>query len=184
MELKVESGKYLLENGRKKRRWQGLCHSLRPDHGTSILELALLTPLLLLLVLGIIEIGRYSELSILVANAARAGVQYGAQNLAAAADTNGAQNAAVNDAPNALAASANNSTPVCVSSWGCYYPEFSAPTNERTSCPSMPPDSCPPATSAVYIQVNTHAIYSPLFSYPGLPGLVPVSGMARMRIAQ
>lgn len=49
--------------------------------------MALLTPLLLTLLIGIIELGRYAYLSILVGNAARAGAAYGAQSLAQSSDT-------------------------------------------------------------------------------------------------
>jgi Flp pilus assembly protein TadG len=45
----------------------------RSEKGQSLVELALLTPILLLLVVGIVEMGRYATLSIEVANAARAG---------------------------------------------------------------------------------------------------------------
>src|SRR4029077_4635128 len=48
--------------------------------GQSLVELALLTPILLLLVIGTVEMGRYAYLAIMVANAARAGADYGAQN--------------------------------------------------------------------------------------------------------
>src|SRR5580704_13108987 len=55
--------------------------------GQSLIELAFVIPFLLLV--GIIEIGRFAFYSIVVANAARAGAQYGAQSLATAADTTG-----------------------------------------------------------------------------------------------
>jgi hypothetical protein len=48
--------------------------------------------------LGIIEVGRYAELAIVVADAARTGAVYGAQNLGAAVDTNGIASAAQSDA--------------------------------------------------------------------------------------
>src|SRR5579872_2840396 len=79
---------------------RGLGSSLRSESGQSLLEMAIITPILVLLVLGAIEIGRYAELSIVVVNAARAGAQYGAQNLAAAADSAGITSAAENDAQN------------------------------------------------------------------------------------
>ena len=69
----------------------------RGERGTSLLEFALVLPILLLLLLGVIEIGRYAEMSIQVASAARAGAQYGAQNLATAADSPGIQTAALRD---------------------------------------------------------------------------------------
>ncbi|MGC1905812.1 MAG: TadE/TadG family type IV pilus assembly protein, partial [Candidatus Acidiferrum sp.] len=50
--------------------------------GQTVVELALLLPFLLMLVIGVTEIGRYAYYDILVANAARAGAAYGAQGLA------------------------------------------------------------------------------------------------------
>lgn len=54
---------------------------LRSQSGQSLYEMALLAPLLLTVLLGVIELGRYAYISILVANAARAGAAYGAQSL-------------------------------------------------------------------------------------------------------
>src|ERR1700730_8362816 len=45
---------------------------LRSERGQSLVELALLTPLLLILIIGVVEMGRYASLGILVGNAARA----------------------------------------------------------------------------------------------------------------
>ena len=73
---------------------------LRLPSGQSLLEVALLTPMLLALLLGVIEMGRYSYISILVGSAARAGAAYGAQNLAQSADGAGIQTAAKNDFQN------------------------------------------------------------------------------------
>ncbi len=67
------------------------------EHGQSLVELAFVVPLLLLLLVGIIEIGRFAFYSILVSNAARAGAQYGAQSLASASDTVGIAAAANRD---------------------------------------------------------------------------------------
>src|ERR1700722_2857907 len=68
--------------------------------GQSLVELALVLPILLLLMIGIIEVGRFAYYSILVSNAARAGAQYGAQGLVNAADAAGIQTAAANDGQN------------------------------------------------------------------------------------
>ncbi|MGD1210368.1 MAG: TadE/TadG family type IV pilus assembly protein [Candidatus Acidiferrales bacterium] len=164
------------------------------ERGTSLLEMALLTPVLLLLLLGIVEVGRYAELSIVVANAARAGVQYGAQSLAAAANTGNAGNstttpptlgtgiigAATNDAPSALTPSSTNPTPVCVSVWNCN----SIASYEQSTCQSPTYPCKSSAEPILYIQVNTTANFSPLFSYPGLPTFLPVNGSAQMQVAQ
>lgn len=70
----------------------------RAERGQALIEMALVAPLLIILLLGIIEVGRYAELAIVVSDAARTGAVYGAQNLGAAVDTNGITNAAQADA--------------------------------------------------------------------------------------
>jgi Flp pilus assembly protein TadG len=70
----------------------------RGDAGAAMSELVIIAPLLLLLLLGLVEAGRAGNLALTVAGAARAGVQYGAQNHTTAADTTGMQTAATNDA--------------------------------------------------------------------------------------
>src|ERR1700722_20239127 len=73
---------------------------LRSQRGQSLIEVAFLTPLLLSLMVGSIEMGRYAYLSILVGNAARAGAAYGSQSLALSVDASGIQTAATNDFQN------------------------------------------------------------------------------------
>ena len=70
----------------------------RRETGSALVELAIIAPLLLFLLLGLIEVGRIADYAIKVSNAARAGVQFGAQNEATAGDTQGMQNAANADA--------------------------------------------------------------------------------------
>jgi Flp pilus assembly protein TadG len=135
------------------------------DRGTSLLEMALLLPVLLLLILGIIEVGRYAELSIMVANAARSAVQYGAQSLADAADTTGIKNAATYDAPMVQV--------VLPPSVICYC------SGSLCSGPCLAPN-----TEIVYLQVTTIATFTPLFAYPGLPSFTTVNSTAQMRVAQ
>src|SRR5262245_21571803 len=47
--------------------------------GQALVELALALPILLLLALGVVEIGRYAYISSLIGNAAHAGAVYGSQ---------------------------------------------------------------------------------------------------------
>jgi Flp pilus assembly protein TadG len=47
--------------------------------GQTLVEMAFLAPILILLLLGVIEIGRYTYIAILVGNAARAGAEYAIQ---------------------------------------------------------------------------------------------------------
>jgi hypothetical protein len=144
------------------------------ERGQSLVELAFVLPLLLLLLVGIIEIGRFAYYSILVANAARAGAQYAAQSLATAADTAGISTAGANDAgaivaPNTLTVS---STQQC----GCSSTALGA-CGALAIC-------IPPNHPLVYVQVTAVGTFPSLFSYPGLPGTLSVTSVEEMRVAQ
>jgi Flp pilus assembly protein TadG len=99
------------------------------QRGQSVVEVALMTPLLLLLLVGTIEIGRYAYYGIEVSSAARAGVQYGAQSLADSKDLAGITQAAQKDAPevsgmdvtatNQCACSNSPANLVGCPAWGC-----------------------------------------------------------------
>jgi Flp pilus assembly protein TadG len=132
------------------------------------MEMALILPLLCLLILGIIEIGRYAEFSITVANAARAGVQYGSQNLATASDTTGIQNAATRDAV---------MTPplVVTPTLLCYC------SGQLQSCDTV---CATPNIEVIYLKVTTTGTYTPLFKYPGVPIFTSANGMAQMLVEQ
>jgi Flp pilus assembly protein TadG len=148
------------------------CRQSAKERGTSVLEMALLTPVLLLLLLGIIDMGRYAELSIVVANAAHAGAQYGAQNLATAVDNTGIQNAAVSDAQNVLTPSQVSSSVLC----GC--------TGGAGLGPSCPANCGVSGHQLVYVEVTTTGTFNALFRYPGIPSSITVSRMAQMRVAE
>jgi Flp pilus assembly protein TadG len=141
------------------------------ESGQTILEVALLTPVLLLLAVGIIEIGRYAYYSILVANAARAGAQYGAQSLATAADTAGIQTAAKNDGQNVAGL-----TVTTQQECGC------TGSSIGSSCPATSCSS--PNHALVYVQVSTSGKFNSLFKYPGIPTSITVNSTELMRVAQ
>jgi Flp pilus assembly protein TadG len=141
------------------------------DRGQSVAEIALVTPLLLLLLLGTIEIGRYAYYGIEVATAARAGVQYGAQSLADSKDLNGITLAARRDAPEVTSLSVTSRDRcACSNSPGDY-----------VGCPAR---ACAPGHPLVFLEVNATAQIQPLFHYPGLPSTFSASGQAIMRVAQ
>jgi len=155
-------GRFPFQAGR--RRWPGV-YSLQG--GQSLVELALVLPLLLLLLVGVLEIGRFAYYDILVANAARAGAQYGAQSLTAAADVDGIQTAAQNDGLSTLKV-----TPSLLC--GCS-------AGALGTCPSS--SVC--ANPLVYIQVKAEATdFKSLFSYPGLPAKMTLTSTVTMRVSQ
>src|SRR5262252_8865501 len=74
-----------------KSKWCGRPHL---QAGQTTIEVAIVMPLLLVMTLAVIDLGRYAYAGILVGNAARAGAAYGA---AAPGDSTGIVNAACND---------------------------------------------------------------------------------------
>jgi Flp pilus assembly protein TadG len=141
--------------------------------GQSLVELAMVVPMMLLLLVGIIEIGRFSYYSILVANAARAGAQYGAQGLATAADTNGIQTAAQSDGQNDARLTVT-SAQLC----GCA-------GNSLGTCPTAPPPpTCANNHPLVYVSVTASGTFSSLFNYPGIGPSITVTSTEQMRVAQ
>jgi Flp pilus assembly protein TadG len=128
-------------------------------------------PILLLLLVGIIEIGRFAYYSILVANAARAGAQYGAQSLATAADSPGISTAAKNDGQNVGGLSVTS-----VQTCGCTGASLSG------ACPAT--GCVAPNHALVYVEVTATGSFRPLFNYPGIPNPFTVTSTEKMRVAQ
>lgn len=142
------------------------------EGGQSLVELALVLPMLLLLLVGTIEIGRFAYYSILVANAARAGAQYGAQGLLTAADNAGMLNAAQNDGQNIAGLTVS-----AVQRCGCTGAGLSG------TCPVAPPCTLP-NHSLVYVEVTATGTFSSLFNYPGIPPSITLTSTEKMRVAQ
>jgi Flp pilus assembly protein TadG len=162
--------------------------AFRSDRGQSLIELALLTPVLMILVVGLVEMGRYASLSILVGNAARAGAQFGSQNLADAANTTGITCAAENESLSGGTAPACPSsnplaltvTPTTVC--GC---DNGGTITAMATCTS----SCANHV-VVSVQVNAKGTFTPLFSYAKplfgyltIPS-VTITDTATQRVAQ
>ncbi len=124
-------------------------------------------PVLLLLMIGTLDIGRGYYYAIEVDDAAEAGALYGSQN---PSDTSGM-----------IAAAALNATDISggiatSASYGC---ECSNGTGLVAGCASVP-GAC--STSYVqYVQVNTSWTYRPLFPYPGIPSSYALTGQATLR---
>ena len=135
---------------------------VRSESGVALVEFALLAPVMVLLLLGIIDFGRYMYDGILAANAARAGTDYGSYNSINAADIAGMENAAYADAQNLSGMTATASY-LCLGSSGASV-------------------TCGSAGSTTYVEVKTTGKFSPLVSYPLLPPSVTVNGLSIMRV--
>lgn len=139
------------------------------EAGNALVETALVFPLLITILVGAAELARVAYAAIEVANAARAGVQYGSQNGGAASDTTGIATAAASDA-------ANLNTLTTTSSFTCVCSDGSASTCTNTDC----------STSHIeqILTVNTQATVNPVFHLPGLPTTYTVKGQAIQKCVQ
>jgi Flp pilus assembly protein TadG len=156
-----------------------------PQSGQALIEFAFVLPLLLLLLLGVIEIGRYAYIAILVGNAARAGADFGAQSNTL--DTAGIRKAAqydfagsTNGTPGPTNGQAySNLTVVSSHSCGC----DSGGTITSFAC-STDPDSCPAGSHwIVFISVTASGTFNGLFNYPGIPRQLVISRTAIIPVA-
>ena len=142
------------------------------ERGTSAVEFALCLPVLVFLMIGIIEIGRFTYFSILAAHAARAGVQYAAQNLSTAMDasTNG---------PNTTAAAVQDGQQLA--NWKVKASVMCTVNNVSAPCPANNTGAVSP-NNFYYVQVQVSGTFNSLLKYPGIPQQIPVSGSAIMRV--
>jgi len=137
---------------------------VRSESGVALVEFAVVLPMLAILLMGIIDFGRYMYDSILAANAARAGVEYGAQNQVTAADSAGQEAAALADAQNLPGLSATPKAPFCMAGGAVVL--------------------CGTSGASYYVEVTTTGTWSPIVKWPGLPATVTVNGSATMRVEQ
>jgi Flp pilus assembly protein TadG len=141
---------------------------LKREEGSSLIELAVILPMLLLLLVGAVDFGRGYFMSIEVSSASEAGALYGVQNSSDVAGMTAAAKLDGADVPG-LTASATQ---------GC---ECSDGSGATPSCSSTPVCS---GTVVGYVEVTTQSTYQPLLGYPGLPTSMPLSGRTRLRLSQ
>jgi Flp pilus assembly protein TadG len=151
-----------------------MARSRSGERGATIVEIAALLPFLTLLLLGIVEVGRYAYFSILVENAARAGAQYAIQNGQTAENTVGIQSAALADANSSIGALTVTSSYACECWNGSGY--------TPTSC-SGPP-SCGSAHAVDLVTVTVNGTIHSLFNYYVLPASFATTATTTMRVAQ
>lgn len=134
------------------------------EKGQGMVELALAVPALALLLVLVADFARVFYASIGVASAARAGVQYGAQNYTTAIDFNSIQQAALNDGQDVSGISAQAS-------------DFCMCNGDQVAC--SPPQCAEPQ---LYVQVKTKTTFHTLLSYPGVPSQFPLTSTAVMEV--
>ncbi|HLY02493.1 MAG TPA: TadE/TadG family type IV pilus assembly protein [Candidatus Cybelea sp.] len=144
---------------------------LRSQAGAAMVEFAVALPFLVLLMIGVIEVGRYMYFGILAAHAAEAGAEYGSQTLTTAADTAGIKSAASADSAG-LSSFLASPQPLCLQSTG---------TENGTTTVACPTGT-PPAGTIEYVQVTVTGTFHSLLNYPGMANSLPVTASTTMRV--
>ncbi len=139
---------------------------LRKEEGSSLVELALALPMLLLVLTAAVDLGEAFYTGIALSGAAHDGALYGAHN---STDVAGMKSAARNG-------SANLSGFVASATYGC---ECSDGTSAVSSCGTPP--TC--ASNYVnYVDVTVTASYSPIISVAGVPSASTFRSESRIRV--
>lgn len=141
---------------------------LKSDRGTSVIEFALVAPVLVFMLIGLIDVGRGMYFGILAQNAARAGAAYGSQTPTTANDTPGMSTAATTDGSGVTWTV--NSQLVCSLNGG---------TPSAASCPT---GTSPGTGTLYYVKVQATGSFSTLIHYPGLPSTIPITGTSVVRV--
>ena len=151
---------------------------LRAQSGQSMIEFAFVLPILLLLLLGGIELGRYAYLGILIGNAAHAGAFYGAQSHPQSVDTLGITTSANNDFQN-NGQNVSTLTVTSLASCGC----DNGGTVTSAACTGTGAGTCAAGHWVVMVTVTASGTFAALFNYPGIPASISVSRTSTMRVA-
>ncbi len=137
------------------------------EAGNMLIEFALSSSLLFLIMFGVIDYSRMFASACAVSGAARAGTQYGMLSPAHYGDYAGMQGAALacGGNPDGMTATASQ---FCVCSIG----------GARQSCPA----TCSSGTPETYIEVDVSMSYSTIANYPGVPAVTKLSASSIVRV--
>jgi Flp pilus assembly protein TadG len=139
----------------------------RASAGNMLIEFALASSLLFLLMFGVIDFSRIFSAACAVQGAARAGTQYGMLSPAHYNDFTGMQNAALANAGSPVGMTATASQ-FCMCNIG----------GAQQSCPA----TCSSGSPETYIKMVVSMAYTTTFSYPGIPHVTNLSGNSMVRV--
>jgi Flp pilus assembly protein TadG len=138
-----------------------------PQSGNMLIEFALSSSLLFLIMFGVIDFSRIFASACAVEGAARAGTQYGMLSPAHYNDFTGMQNAALADNAGATGITATASQ-FCACSIG----------GARQDCPA----ACSVGTPETYIEVRVAMPYTTVFTYPGVRHVTNLAASSIVRV--
>lgn len=142
----------------------------RGERGGALVEVAIFSPLLMLLALGTVDYGRVVYQDIALERAALAGAQWGAQSSSASENLAGIKAAVVRDLGDGLSA---NGVATEAERY-CACPDDSVIDCSSGSCSGN-------ARPSVYVRVQVAKTFSTLIDYPGLPGELTLIRDAQVR---
>jgi hypothetical protein len=135
------------------------------EEGANLAELAIVLPLLILMLVVLIDLGRAYYYAVSLTSAAHAAAVYGTQN---PTDTNGIVSAASANAPDLPSISTSVS-------YGC---ECYDGSSVISNCSTQPACS---DNYVNFVAVTTSATYTPIIPYPGFPKSFALTGSAWLR---
>lgn len=161
----------------------------RNAEGGALVEVALASPLMLLMMLGAFELGRVAHHAIEVENAARAGASYGSNNPGSSADTATITQAAKNDAPDLSNLVATpGSACVCETLTMATGSATFNPTSGTLPCTNSAITTCNAVTSTTaqiairYVSVSSQSTVSAVYNVGSLPNSYNTNGYSFMRV--
>jgi Flp pilus assembly protein TadG len=147
-----------------------------PPRGAAIVEFALILPFLILLMMGLFDLGFGAYQSMQVHAAAEAGAQYALRHnwdataiATAVTSATGTGGIVATPAPTQVCGCPDGGTFVVVATWVVDH--------------CVPSFTCASGSSpGVYASVSAQVSYSPVLPYPGLPDPLTLTGQAYRRI--
>ncbi len=142
--------------------------------GTATVEMAFLTPLILLMVMGVIDFARVYYDAIIVSHAARAAAAYGAQSNGTSGDFAGMQFAAQLDAQDLVRHDVSAG--------------ISVTTERFCRCPSGTLVDCITgdcgigSAPEIYVRATAEKTFELLIPYPGIPNPIILRRQAVLRV--
>lgn len=136
-------------------RLQAARRERRKSRGQSLVEFAIVTPVLILMLAIAADFGRAFTAYITIGSAAREGASYGMQSTVNSTDTGGISAAALADASTIFGSS-----------------------------PSVSSTTGTDAYSYKYVQVTVSYSFSPILQIPPIPSTVRMQRVVRMRVLQ
>lgn len=135
------------------------------ESGTSLVELAVVLPLLVLMLVILTDLGRAYYYAVSISSAAHAAAMYGVQN---PSDVSGMISASSASAPDIASLSTS-------ASYGC---ECFDGSSAIANCSTQPACS---QNYVNFVAVTTSATFTPMIPYPGLPKSFTLQESARLR---